>query len=240
MSPQKTSPYLICLALWWPIFQQTAIADTALADSFIKPYSATYSTTWKKGISIKVEGTQTLTHSSDNQWLFSFKADTFFASLNENVKFKVNNGQIFPLIYEYHTSAFGKKRDATLTFDWLKNRVRNDIKNKPWNMDIKAGVLDKLSIQLQIRQDLKRNKVELDYLIADGGKLKPWHFERLGTEQINTQLGAINTIKVKREGTGKKAKTTTFWFAPKYDFLLVKLLHQEKKESYKLELESIK
>jgi len=239
MSPQKTSFYLICLMMWWPIFAKAAPSE-APSDSFIKPYSATYSTTWKKGISLKVEGTQTLSQTPDKQWLFSFEADTFFASLNESVKFNVNQGQISPLVYEYHTSAFGKKRDAVLTFDWQKNRVRNDVKNKPWNMDIQVGVLDKLSIQLQIRQDLKHNKAKLDYLIADGGKLKPWHFERLGSEKINTQLGDINTIKVKREGTGKRAKTTTFWFAPKYDFLLVKLVHQEKKESYKLELESIK
>ena len=237
MSPLKASSYLVCLLLWWPV---SLVANSYPSDSFIKPYSATYSTTWKKGISIKVEGTQTLSQSPNKQWHFSFQADTFFASLNESVEFKVNEGQIFPLLYEYHTSAFGKKRDAVLTFDWQKKRVRNDIKNKPWHMDIQAGVLDKLSIQLQIRQDLKRNKAKLDYLIADGGKLKPWHFERLGNEQIDTQLGAIDTIKVKREGTGKKAKTTTFWFAPKYDFLLVKLVHQEKKESYKLELDSIK
>lgn len=239
MSPHKTSRYLICLLLWWPILEQTATAGTALADRFIKPYSATYSTTWKKGISIKVEGTQTLTQSDDNIWLFSFKADTFFASLNESVEFTVDRGQIFPLSYEYHTSAFGKKRDATLTFDWQKNRVRNDIKNKPWNMNIEAGVLDKLSIQLQIRQDLKHNKDALDYHIADGGKLKSWHFERLGKEQIETQLGTIEAIKVKREAAGKKAKTTTFWFAPEYDYLLVKLVHKEKKESYQLEIDSI-
>jgi len=239
MSPQKAKPYLVCLMLWWPIFLQAEKTEEPLTDGYLKPYSATYSTTWKKGISIKVEGTQTLSHTADNQWLFSFQASTFFASLNESVKFKVDNGQIFPLIYEYHTSAFGKKRDATLTFDWQKNRVRNDIKNKPWHMDIKAGVLDKLSIQLQIRHDLKYNKAKLEYQIADGGKLKNWQFERLGNEVIKTQLGAINTIKVKREGTGKKAKTTTFWFAPKHDFLLVKLVHKEKKESYKLELDSI-
>lgn len=237
MSLQKTSVYFACLVLWWPI---SLHAESSTSNSFIQPYSATYSTTWKKGISIKVEGTQTLSKTPDNQWLFSFEAETFFASLSEKVKFKVDEGQISPLLYEYHTSAFGKKRDAILTFDWQKNRVRNDIKNKPWHMDIQAGVLDKLSIQLQIRQDLKQNKPQLDYLIADGGKLKPWHFERLGQEVIDTQLGQINAIKVKREGTGKKAKTTTFWFAPKYDYLLVKLLHKEKKESYKLELESIK
>lgn len=239
MSPLKAKSYLVCLMLWWPILLQSAKAEVLPSDGYIKPYSATYSTTWKKGISIKVEGTQTLSHTADNHWLFSFQASTFFASLNESVKFKVDNGQIFPLIYEYHTSAFGKKRDATLTFDWQKNRVRNDIKNKPWHMDIEAGVLDKLSIQLQIRQDLKHDKTRLEYQIADGGKLKNWQFERLGNEVIETKFGDVNTIKVKREGTGKKAKTTTFWFAPKYDFLLVKLVHKEKKESYKLELDSI-
>ena len=38
----------------------------------------------------------------------------------------------------------------------------------------------------------------------------------------------------------EKKKKTVFWFAEKFDYLLVKLEHKDGKESYLLELDSIK
>lgn len=210
--------------------------------SFIEqldPYSATYSTVWKKGISFKIKGTQTFTKKSDNRWQLSFKAKTFFASLKESTLFSIVNNHIQPIRYEYHTSAFGKKRDAILTFDWEKKRVTNDVKNKPWKMAVELGTLDKLSVQLQIRQDIKNQKEELSYQVADGGYSKQWKFKKVATETIKTKLGTMKATKVMRVDDQGKKKKTIFWFAEKYDYLLVKLEHKDGKESYLLELESI-
>lgn len=227
-----------------PLFAETTppAQQTPPSPSFnetIKPYSATYSTVWKKGIRLTIEGTQTLERKPDDTWLFSFYAKTFFASLKESSLFKVNDNQIHPLRYEYHTKAFGKKRDATLTFDWQKQKVTNDVKDTKWRMAITSGVLDKLSLQLQIRYDIRSKKETLSYQVADGGYLKTRTFTRLGTETIETKLGNIKAIKVVRSDNQEKNKKSTFWFAEEYDYLLVKLEHQEDNEFYRLELESI-
>jgi len=58
------------------------------------------------------------------------------ASLNESSTFQVKDHQIIPQKYEYKSTVLGKKRTATLTFDWDKNLVRNDVKDKPWNLAI--------------------------------------------------------------------------------------------------------
>ena len=94
------------------------------------------------------------------------------ASLDESSTFHVKDHQIIPSKYEYRSSALGNKRSATLTFDWENNLVRNDVKDKPWNLSIPVNTLDKLSIQLQVREDLKQGKSTFDYQIADGGYLK--------------------------------------------------------------------
>jgi len=148
-----------------------AIASEA-QNTFLAPYSAVYSTIWKKGISLKVEGKQTLSKKSNNLWQFVFTADSIIASLNESSTFYVKDHQIIPTHYRYKSSALGKKRSATLTFDWDNNLVRNDVKDKPWNLTIPSKTLDKLSVQLQVRQDLKQGKNEFDYQIADGGYIK--------------------------------------------------------------------
>ncbi|WP_133011020.1 DUF3108 domain-containing protein [Marinomonas flavescens] len=239
MGIHKIFAFIAVSLLTLPI--SPAYSATSSQDSFLTPYSAVYSTIWKKGITMKVKGTQTLSKQANGTWQFSFTADNFFASLSEKSTFIVKNHQIIPTHYLYQSSAFGKKRKAELFFDWTKNRVRNDIKNKPWNMSIKPNTVDKLSVQLQIREDLKQGKDNFDYLIADGGYTKNWRFKRLKTENIETKFGEISAIKMIRTDNKDSNKQTSFWFAPKYDYLLVKLTHKEKGgDSYTLDIESLK
>ena len=217
----------------------TKVSATEPQETFLKPYSAVYSTIWKKGISLKVEGKQILSKKADNSWQFVFTADSMIASLNESSTFYVEDQQIIPTRYENQSSALGKKRSAILTFDWENNLVHNDVKDKPWNLAINPKTLDKLSIQLQVRQDLKMGKNEFDYQIADGGYIKNWRFEREKMETINTKLGRVSAIKIIRTDNLEKGKRTSFWFAPKLDYLLVKMEHKEDGESYHLDIESM-
>jgi hypothetical protein len=241
MRTRKIPMLLMAIFMSIPMlsFSSTTASNTKPQNTFLKPYSAVYSTIWKKGISLKVEGKQTLSKSANNLWHFAFTADSMIASLNESSTFYVEDHQIIPTKYEYKSSALGKKRSATLTFDWDKNLVRNDVKDKPWNLAINPKTLDKLSIQLQIRQDLKQGKNEFDYQIADGGYIKNWQFKREKMETIETNLGRVSAIKIIRTDNLEKGKKTSFWFVPKYDYLLVKLEHREDGESYHLDIESV-
>lgn len=243
MRTRKTPMFLMAIFMSIPILSLSSMKvsanETTPQNTFLKPYSAVYSTIWKKGISLKVEGKQTLSKKSDNLWRFVFTADSMIASLNESSTFYVENHQIIPTKYEYQSSALGKKRSAILTFDWENNLVQNDVKDKPWNLSINPRTLDKLSIQLQVRQDLKMGKNDFDYQIADGGYIKNWRFKRDKMETINTKLGRVSAIKIIRTDNLEKGKKTSFWFVPKFDYLLVKLEHKEDGESYHLDIESM-
>ncbi|MBJ7538453.1 DUF3108 domain-containing protein [Marinomonas transparens] len=238
MVTHKVSMYLIATLMSLPIL--SFAASESDKDTFLTPYTAIYSTVWKKGISLKVEGKQTLSQKDDGLWQFRFTAEAMIASLEETSSFKVQNHQILPSVYQYKSSVLGKKKLATITFDWDKMRVRNDIKNKPWHLAIPPKTLDKLSIQLQVRQDLKLGKNEFNYQIADGGRLKNWRFERAGRDKIETSIGRLSAIKLIRTDKLESGKRTTFWFSPKHDYLLVKLEHKEDGESYRLDIDSVK
>ena len=241
MRTRKIPMFLMAIFMSIPMLSlsSTKVIAAEPQETFLKPYSAVYSTIWKKGISLKVEGKQTLSKKADSLWQFVFTADSMIASLNESSTFYVEDHQIIPTKYEYQSSALGKKRSAILTFDWENNLVHNDIKDKPWNLAINPKTLDKLSIQLQVRQDLKMGKNEFDYQIADGGHIKNWRFERDKMETIDTKLGRVSAIKIIRTDNLEKGKRTSFWFAPKFDYLLVKMEHQEDGESYQLDIESM-
>ncbi|MFQ3187090.1 DUF3108 domain-containing protein [Marinomonas primoryensis] len=242
MRGRKIPMYLVAIfmSVLMLFLSSMKVSATVPQTTFLKPYSAVYSTIWKKGISLKVEGKQTLSKQSDNLWRFVFSADSMIASLDESSTFQVKDHQIIPQKYEYKSTVLGKKRTATLTFDWDKNLVRNDVKDKPWNLAINPKTLDKLSIQLQVRQDLKLGKNEFDYQIADGGYIKNWRFERDQMETIKTKLGRLSAIKIIRTDNLDKGKKTSFWFVPKMDYLLVKLEHKEDGESYYLDIDSVK
>ncbi|TYL48168.1 DUF3108 domain-containing protein [Marinomonas sp. IMCC 4694] len=239
MTTRKITPFLMAIFMSAPLLSSPS-AETAQPnqDTFLTPYSAVYSTIWKKGISLKVEGKQILTRQNNDLWRFVFSANSLLASLSESSTFYVEDHQIIPTLYQYESSVLGKKRSAVLTFDWDKNSVRNDIKNKPWNLSIEPKTLDKLSIQLQVRQDLKMGLNTFDYLIADGGHVKNWQFKREGMETINTKIGRLSAIKIIRTDNLEKGKKTSFWFAPSLDYLLVKLEHKEDGESYYLDIDA--
>ncbi|TPE48899.1 DUF3108 domain-containing protein [Maribrevibacterium harenarium] len=221
----------------------TLFFSSAEAESNLAPFSATYSTTWHKGISLRVEGKQTLTKQAPNTWHFEFKASALIASLKEDVTFTLPDAldsPIKPLRYAYKSSVLGRKREAIITFDWDNMRVLNDVDDTPWYMEVENGTLDRLGLQLQLRRDLQLGKEELSYDVADGGKVKHWQFKRQGSDRIQTKLGKLDAIKVIRTDNQSEERLSTFWFAPKYDYLLVKMVHKEDGESYKLELEKIR
>jgi len=175
-----------------------------------------------------IEASRELHTLPNQQQQLSFRASTWLAKLNETSRFSWGDlGQLIPRRYEYHRSGLGKPRDAVLDFDWARLRVVNNVQAKPWSMTIPELTLDKLSYQLQLRSDLLNGKQSLQYDIADGGRLKTYLFEMVGEEMLQTRLGKLATVKIKKiRSTGKK-RTTYIWMAKNWDYLLVKLQQTE-------------
>lgn len=199
------------------------------------PFHATYKVKIKGFIMpMGGKGTQELIRLEDGQFLFKSTAKNLFVDVREQSRFVLEQGKIRPLEYQYHRKGAGKNRDAILTFDWEKKRVLNDVQQIPWKMDVMPGTLDKVGYQLQIRVDLKRAAAagtpltELHYVVADGGRLKDYHFQVMAEETLKTSLGQITAVRIERV-RHRKNRTTIFWLAPDYDFLLVKFVQVEKK-----------
>ena len=214
-------------------------ANSLIKTDFLSPYTVTYSALYKKGITLRVEGSQTLTRKDDKLWQFDFEVDTLLASLNETSTFELQEQNLRPIEYRYSSSILGKKKNVTVTFDWNKMTALNNVKGSQWKMSINDITLDRLTLQLQLRYDLLNNRDDLSYDIADGGKLKRYIFKKQTTELIDTKLGELETIKVVRTDNLSDKRHQYFWFAPEQGFLLVKMEHFEKGESYTLNIDSV-
>jgi len=144
--------------------------------------------------------------------------------INEQSTWRFDGNQLRPLEYVYDRYGGSKTRRVKLVFDWQHQTVTNTIDGESWRMEIPANAQDKLVYQLSIMYDLLNGKKELDYKIADGGKLKDYTFDIQGEEVLNTDLGRLKTIRIQRIGD---KRDTTVWCAPQLSYLPVRLEQQD-------------
>lgn len=172
--------------------------------------------------------TNRLTKISDTEYDLLFKADAMIGSVTETSRMEwvKDKKTMRPLHYTYNRTGLGKKRKADLKFDWSDKSVINNVNNSRWQMNIVDNVQDKLSYQVQLAQELSAGKKDFIYQIADGGELKEYRFEVIGEEILETPLGKVNTLKVKRSRSNNK-RITYAWVAPDWHYLLVRLQQQE-------------
>jgi hypothetical protein len=149
----------------------------------------------------------------------------------------MDHAGIRPLFYHYQRSGRRITRTAELTFDWKTSTVVNNVDDSRWEMAIPAGTLDKLSTQLGIMRELQNGATEKTFAVADGGKLKQYAFEAIGTEIVELPAGTFETIKLNRVGDSTQ-KMTTIWCAPQLHYLPVRILQRNEDQSeYRRELE---
>ncbi|MEX1237747.1 MAG: DUF3108 domain-containing protein [Pseudomonadales bacterium] len=207
------------------------LTDVAIAEPI--PFHATYKANIK-GVPFRVTGTRELTKVSDGKFLLVSSATAFLASVTEQTLFKLDaDSGVVPIEYQYHKSGLGKNRDAVLTFDWEEMRVLNDARSRSWQMKVPTGTQDKLSYQLKMREDLSKARLngnkwpEMTYQVADDGEMKQYTFRVIGEETIETPAGTFDTIKATRVRDDNQ-RTTHFWLAPAFDFLLIRFEQNEK------------
>ncbi|WP_271274031.1 DUF3108 domain-containing protein [Aliamphritea hakodatensis] len=206
----------------------------------VEPYKAVYASEWDLGFSLSGEAVRQL-QQMESGWQLSLNASAMVASLSESSKLRFTPEGVEPRSYSYQRKVLGKKTREALSFDWQNHQASSQITDDPWQLDIPAGALDKLSYQLQLRLDLISGHETLEYKIADDGKLKTYRFIREGEEEVTTELGTFNAVKLRRDRGTNSKRQTWIWFAPELNYQLVKLLQSEKDgKRYSLVLKELK
>lgn len=137
-----------------------------------------------------------------------------------------HDGRVRPLEYRYVRTG-RKSRIVEVDFDWAQNQAINRHGEDSWHLDIPTGTLDKLIYLLTLMQDLAADAAELNYVIADGGRLKEYRIQRQGRERLETPVGTFDTVRLyRRDPKGKRH--TTLWAAEQLHYLPVRVEQQEK------------
>ena len=137
--------------------------------------------------------------------------------------------RIRSLRYDYERRG-SKERRVEVVFDWSAGRVTNHVNGETWQMPVPEPTFDRQNHILALMRDLAAGARPVSFQVADGGKLKTYHFSHLGQERVSTAFGELDTLVVERTQPGA-SRRTTFWFAPSFGYLPVQIEHREESGS---------
>jgi hypothetical protein len=172
----------------------------------------------------QLKGTANLLQIDDDLWEYRFDTSSLLGKVTEVTRYRIaENGWLTPALYKYRQSALGNNKRVLLSFDWRAGRVTDTAPKKPWTLTLSPGTLDPLSMQLQLRDDVKRGKKSMQYRLPRDGRMKTYRFVVEGTETTDTVLGPLRTIRVGRDRGEGSDKFTRLWLARDWDHLIVKI-----------------
>lgn len=244
MSPSPTGDrsrirpwiFLLCLT---PL---VALAS-AIPHEPMPPFSAQYKLT-RNGSAIG-ETRVSLTAQADQKYIYEIRTTPTGilgwltnARLRERTSWTLQGDHLRPLEYIYQRVIGGNQRNVRLLFDWRHGTVQNSIEGKTWSMEVPDGTLDKLLVQLALMRDLQAQSKDLEYQIADGGKLKTYRFRITGRERLATPFGTFDTLKVERWQESNK-RYTVLWCAPALRYLPVRVDQHENSEHLSMSIQSL-
>lgn len=183
--------------------------------------------------------TRTLSKSGNN-WTYVFAAKAgVIASATETSKFTLNTTQLVSNSFSRSSKILVHNNVMNIKFNPSAKTINTTKDSEKHAFSWKAGVLDELNAELQIREDLKSGGLKSNYLISDAKGIDNRKFVKQGNETVKTNYGTFDTIKVVMKHD-KPGRETIFWLAPKLDYLPVKVSHEDKKTSYGLLLTGYK
>lgn len=217
----------------------TALLSTAYSSQVfaMNPFQATYQFAYNgKNLG---SATRTL-KKSGNTWNYVFAAKAgAIASATEISNFSLNDGQISSENFSRTSKILVHNNTMNIKFNPSAKTITTSKDKENRSFLWKAGVLDELNAELQIREDLKSSGLKSIYWLADAKEVEARKFIKQGNEQIKSNYGTFDTVKVVMKHD-KPGRETIFWLAPKLDYLPVKVTHEDKKTSYSLLLTGYK
>ena len=146
--------------------------------------------------------------------------------ITETSHFKMMDGKLQSLQYTYEHTGNDKDKKENIRFDWDKNVAHSNEGGKQHTLPIKAGTYDRLLAQLAVSVDLEAGQTVGEYRVLDHNEINVYHMLRQENTDLKTPAGNYETVVIARRDPHKD-RVTTFWLAPKLDYLPVQMQQTE-------------
>jgi hypothetical protein len=195
------------------------------ATSTLQPYQAEYTTT-ARGMTMTLE--RELKTDGEGGYTLTNGGKLLVVGFHEVAVFAIEDTQVRPRSYIYQgTGLINRRREVHFTPG--ADTVRSLYKEEWYELPYTEGTLDRMSQQEQLRLHLmsKENPREnISVRIADGKRVKDYELVYVGDEILETPLGPVSALHFERLHDDPD-RESDIWFAPDWDYLMVKTVHTE-------------
>ena len=147
--------------------------------------------------------------------------------------------RLVPLSYNYLLTGISTEA-SSINYDWDAGLALNNENGENSPIKLTSGVMDELSHQFALRQQIKKGNTDtLEFQLIDGDEIELHRYRLVGKEVLNTALGKLNSTQIELAQVESNERTTKIWLADDWQYLLIKIEQLNKSGlSIKLELES--
>lgn len=176
-------------------------------------------------------GTYNLQPTEDGQYRFSFESDMgfliYFDKRKVNSTFTYQDDRLHPITYTHDREGTGEDYFEIIRFDkqqqLIDARFREDTISVPYD----PGILDGLSVQLQLMLDVQGGKGDLQYRIFEEFGVIDRDFSYAGTEKLTINDVDYDCIVIQVARPEKHIKIK-MWFARQLGYKPLQLVHYVK------------
>lgn len=210
------------------------LASPLLSAWELTPYTATY----RFNLDNKLSGTATrvLEPREGDAWRYRFAATTAMASATETSDFRFNGRTVTPQRYEKRHKVLMLGRKSSVTFNWQTRQARGQRDDRATSYALRPGSVDPLNFEIQLRRDLMDlGRLGGPYILADAKRAEEQKFVIEGEEELETPLGKLATLRVKRVHDDAE-RQTVFWLAKRFDYLPARVEQHDEGALYTIDL----
>ncbi len=198
-----------------------AAEGNAVAKIVQTPFEVSYQA---KLMGTKLTAVSGLQQLETGEFEYHYNTSSMLGKATEMSRFTLADaGRLMPLTYRYKLSAMGVKKRINLAFDWQAGRVSDRAAKPQWSMELPSDAFDPLSMQLQLRSDVMQGETQLTYEVVRNGRVKDYHFVVEAEEIIDTLIGPLRTLRVRRDRGDDSPKFTMIWLAVDWSYLIAKI-----------------
>lgn len=196
---------------------------------FKQDFTASYYGSYKGW---RLDATQQLKLLSNKHWQFTLSAENPLGNINQISTFSLIPGNgLHSEGYRHQRNVLFKNQVTETAFNWKTHQANSTRgSDSTRTVSLQGGELDELNYQLALRCDLQAGKTEFHYNVVDWSEVNQLEFKVVGEEKLNTELGLLDTVVVKRIRNNNN-RITTLWFAKSLNYQMVKLLQEERKDT---------
>lgn len=228
------------------IFTILLVSNPVLAGtSELRPFNASY--TISRGKSQIGSAELLLQRLADGRWSYQQHLSTqglmgalarpFMPADLTRSQFSLKDGHVVP--ERFTADGSGTDEDQTLNFDWASGRVKGTFNRKAVDLPTQPGLLDSLSAQVALMNELLSGRTPQRFILADKGRIKDYNYTAEGSETLRTATGEYRTVIFRSSRPGSD-KSTVFWCAPELGYLPVKVERRDGKDvQFSLQVKSL-